>query len=396
MLFVFIDEKFYRAQQLTSKQENNFSIPIEIVLNHHEKQKPVNRKIFVFIEEKFFNQDNVQKIFSVLASKYPEPKELTIELMSDREMLKRSINTETSGVIVCFFCATPECEKAETEYYEKYFPLPKGYFRASYYRGYDGYEYYSYSPVKEEYVVIRRTLKSPPPKPNEEKSSMTLLAAVNNGDLATLNRLLSKGSNPNVKDDNGLTPLMIASFDVDEEYAKTLIKSGSKINAQQDFKGFTALMYASFTGRLNIVKTLVSSGADVNLTTIAGLTALMGGATYNRMEIIMLLLQAGAKINAKNVDGQTALMMAGDSTKVIEILLQAGADKEAKDALGWTALFHAISNDQPNKVEALLKNGADVNTKNKDGLTPLAFAEQRRNSPNSSKIIALLKQAGAK
>jgi ankyrin repeat protein len=383
-----------KAQDFLAKEDTSYGIPIKLVLHIFEQDKPIKtRKIFILIDEFHFNKENIQKVFLGLANKYPNPKELNIIIFSDKVMLQRAINSEQREFFIDFD-NTPEGKASATKFYEKYEPHPKGYYRAYYYR-YAEYEIFDYSPQKDDESMVRITWKSPPLSPEEEKSPTALHKAVREGDLVRINQIIQKKIAVNSKDEQDMTPLMWAAFQGKDEIVKILIENGAVVNSRGPY-GMTPLFFSEFGEQLSVAKILISNGANVNAAIETGTTLLMIVAQKSNLEVVKYLIQSGANVNSKNYDGLTALMVADDDKDLIHSLIVAKADIELKDKLGWTALFHAINNDQPDKVELLLKNGADVNAKNKDELTPLAFAEQRQKSLNSSKIIALLKQAGAK
>lgn len=64
---------------------------------------------------------------------------------------------------------------------------------------------------------------------------------------------------------SGMTPLMVACLVQKEAVVKSLIESGSEINAQNQLNGWTALMYATNKRQVNLdlIKLLVDNGADI-------------------------------------------------------------------------------------------------------------------------------------
>jgi len=66
------------------------------------------------------------------------------------------------------------------------------------------------------------------------------------------------------------------------------------------------------------------------------------------------------------------------------------AGNSSTNAPGHTALMAAAETGNRDLVESLLKAGANPNARDKNGITPLKFAQ------NSPEIINLLKAAGAR
>ncbi|HEY6509405.1 MAG TPA: ankyrin repeat domain-containing protein, partial [Vicinamibacterales bacterium] len=98
---------------------------------------------------------------------------------------------------------------------------------------------------------------------------------------------------------------------------------------------------------------LLQHGADPNLATPAGTTPLMAAAGVNwvvaqtytespkaRLDAVMLCLELGGDVNAANSMGLTALLGAANrgSNDIIELLVARGARLDVKDKEGRTPL----------------------------------------------------------
>lgn len=258
--------------------------------------------------------------------------------------------------------------------------------------------------------------------------------------------LLQNGADVNVKDSNGVSPLMIALEPIGEMYSpeipRLLIENGANVNETQP-GGLTPLHYACDP---KIIKLLVKKGVNINARTLKGRTPLhmatlncsIGGFAqyvseanvsakgdtsqpkFNKKtsdycnSIIDALVSNGASINAKDKFGLTPLHYAagivagidgpkltddgwngtdGATTFFCEIvtarLLAKGADAKIRDNKGRTPLFYASS---PEIAKALLAKGADINAKDKAGHTPLYYV----NAEYSPELARFLRQHGAK
>lgn len=100
------------------------------------------------------------------------------------------------------------------------------------------------------------------PRPDEHITPTEFMKAVIRGDLYRVKLYLrqSNGS-PNIRDQNGNTPLIYASMDGNLDMAMLLAINGARISASNKL-GMTPLMYASMNGNFNLVKFLKENGAD--------------------------------------------------------------------------------------------------------------------------------------
>jgi ankyrin repeat protein len=85
--------------------------------------------------------------------------------------------------------------------------------------------------------------------------------------------LVSKGADVSLRDKDGWTALMWASWSGMDKFAKELIARGADVNAA-DRQGNTALMLASFEAHQPVVQLLVEKGANTKLVDNKGRTAL--------------------------------------------------------------------------------------------------------------------------
>jgi ankyrin repeat protein len=93
-----------------------------------------------------------------------------------------------------------------------------------------------------------------------EDKNAELFDAVKNGDLAYVQKLISKGADVNAKDNIGMTPLMAAAEEGRKDVCELLISKGADINAQ-DKDGKTALKYAIENSKNDVADFLRSKGA---------------------------------------------------------------------------------------------------------------------------------------
>lgn len=83
-----------------------------------------------------------------------------------------------------------------------------------------------------------------------------IFTAINNNDIALVQKLLRLGANPNRYDQDGKTPLHHASIKGHTEVAKILLESGADPNAK-DHLDYTPLHFASQYGHPEIINLFI-------------------------------------------------------------------------------------------------------------------------------------------
>src|SRR6056300_1340121 len=211
-------------------------------------------------------------------------------------------------------------------------------------------------------------------------TNMSLVNAVKNGNVNTVKKLLNNGANVNQADnENGIAPLLIASYRGHTEVVKLLLAKGADAN-KADKNGRTPLWNASDRGHVKVVKVLLGArGIDVNKVDNYGQTPLIIASYEGHMDIVKLLLAKGADINQVDVDGESALHAASDAghDDIVKFLMAKGADVNKADNEGRTHLWIATRNGHVSTVRELLKSkNVQVDKADKKGWTPLMIASQ--------------------
>src|SRR5215831_19349210 len=217
-----------------------------------------------------------------------------------------------------------------------------------------------------------------------------LLMAITNNHIEMARFLIDRGANVKAVDWYGRTPLWAGvetrNMDVDSstfengvdrapvlELIKVIVDKGADVNARTketppirrqmlhvtgdlswvDFTGQTPFLRAALAADLEVMRFLLAHGADPKIPAFAGTTPLMAAAGVNwvvdqttdegpaaRLEAVKMCFDLGLTVNDANSMGITAVMGAANrgSDDIIEFLVSKGAKLDAKDKEGRTPL----------------------------------------------------------
>ncbi|XP_065835605.1 putative ankyrin repeat protein RF_0381 isoform X2 [Oscarella lobularis] len=245
---------------------------------------------------------------------------------------------------------------------------------------------------------------------NSDSSVHPLTRAVVNGDLARLQKLMSKTENwADVKDRNGHGLLHSAAWKNRVEVAEYLTANGINIELRNDIGetpflvacqsgsaalvdlliskrcnrlaettlGRGALTLAVIAGQFEMTKKLVEMGFDVNKPCDkAGGTSLHWAAAKGSAQIATFLIDNGANLEAKMKNGFTPIMEAVmlANIEVIGLLISKGCDVRAEDKDGEGLLHWAAFANCPKIAEQLIANGLNIELRSDRGETPFLVA----------------------
>lgn len=194
---------------------------------------------------------------------------------------------------------------------------------------------------------------------------------------------------------------LLTAADLGDRVAvEAALAAGASIHAR-DARQQTALLIAVQRGDSDLASYLIGRGADVNAQAANQDTPWLLAGALGRTEILAAMLDAGNVDYAKrNRYGGNALIPAcerGHLETVRLLLSRSEIDVNHVNNLGWTALLEAVilSDGGPRHIEIvklLLAAGADPNIADRDGVTPLRHARDRR----FDAMAALIKDAGGR
>lgn len=198
--------------------------------------------------------------------------------------------------------------------------------------------------------------------PKSEWAANTLLDAASENDLVTAKKIVQDPDyDLNEMNDQGETPLLIATHRNYVEMATLLIEHGADINVQ-DHISDSPYLYAGAQGRTEILKFMLEHARpDYSKTNRYGGNALIPAAEKGHLENVRLLLEHGEEnVNHINKFGYTALIEAvalTDGSKVyqdiVSLLLKYGADTSIRDNAGFNAREYAAQRGYDNILKIL-------------------------------------------
>jgi uncharacterized protein len=252
--------------------------------------------------------------------------------------------------------------------------------------------------------------------------------AARDGRLDIVETLLAGGADINQVEANAITPLITAITNNHVEVARLLIGRGADINAS-DWYGRTPLWAAVETRNMDVdnaepfengvdrapvfglIKLLLERGADPNVRTkeappirrqmlrvtgtlawvdFTGQSPFLTASLAADVSVMQLLLDYGADPYVPTFGGTTALMAAAginwvvDQTydegpharlEAVKLCYGLGMDVNAVNSMGLTAVMGAANRGSDDIIQFLVDKGARLDVKDKEGRTPLSWAE---------------------
>ncbi|MBO6783602.1 MAG: ankyrin repeat domain-containing protein [Alphaproteobacteria bacterium] len=158
-----------------------------------------------------------------------------------------------------------------------------------------------------------------------------------------IEKLLRAGADPNVKDENGVTPLINVAARGNRRAVQLLLDAGARID-EDGRNGCTPLTWAARNGWEQVVEILVARGADIDHRDKAGMTPLMRASWNGQVAAVGKLLELGADVSVTDNNGFSALgyALAGRHPVVVAFLKRAGGESQFSEASAAAAKIDAI------------------------------------------------------
>ena len=260
--------------------------------------------------------------------------------------------------------------------------------------------------------------------PSPSGAMTPLLYAARDGNLEMAHLLVEAKADVNRPSANGTGPMVVAITNNHIELAMFLLEHGADVNAADTFYKRTPL-YAAIEMRnldyvrdtapplpdrrdpMELIMALVARGANpnaranttpfrgfmqvsANWANFDGQTPFLRAALSGDITLMRYLLEHGADPNLGANDGATPLMAAAGINWVVAqtfsrsekeyleaaaLCLERGADVNAVNSQGFTAMHGAANRGFDAMITLLAEHGAKLDVKDKQGRTPMTFAE---------------------
>ena len=195
---------------------------------------------------------------------------------------------------------------------------------------------------------------------------------------------LQKIEEPDKKDRNGRTALMLAAKNGENEKISLLVKSGAEINLA-DNDGWTALMNAArYQSNPETAKILLDAGADPLQKNKYGSNALQLAAAYSESPEILRLIAEASEGNSDELFRAFILAITSNSADEQVLVAKAQIFIGLKVPVnrfyeGRTPLMYAAEYSSHTEIiKFLLENGASKKLHSTDGKTAFDFAESNK------------------
>lgn len=216
------------------------------------------------------------------------------------------------------------------------------------------------------------------PNVENQYGNTPLLLAVSRADARLVNLLLAHGAVPDRKNKDGISPLDFAGKEGLDFIASLLAGKKYPKPSPSGLK----LLDAAAAGDEPLASSLLAAEAPVNVLDDGGNTPLIHAAYNGKEKMGLMLLEAGADPLVRNGRNDTALHFAGARglPRLASALLDKGADVRARDYYENTGLSYAVREGKLETAALLLSRGADPDEKGERGVSLLMEMADKGNA----------------
>lgn len=213
--------------------------------------------------------------------------------------------------------------------------------------------------------------------------------AIEKRNLSDFEFLIKNGFKPDLQNNLGITPLMLAISKGELEIIKNLLRLGLNLDLRDKENGNTALMYVMFIPlsklRNEILVEFLKSKPKLNITNNNDQTAIIIAHLSSYLDTVEMLLKAGARDSW----GRTQLMQVvrKNDVKKFDEIIDISADINCVDYEGFTVALHATYECNPKILKSLVKKGADFSLFSYSVLSPLENAIMQKKGESFLRIF---------
>ncbi|XP_071094922.1 putative ankyrin repeat protein RF_0381 [Haliotis cracherodii] len=165
------------------------------------------------------------------------------------------------------------------------------------------------------------------------------------------------------RDNEGMTPVLLAAFFGERDAFDLLIGRGADISGVNDF-GENILHFSCRGGNVDIVKYVLKQNVvDINSRDNEGMTPVLLAAFWGERDAFDLLIGRGADTKVVNINGDNILHLSckGGNLEIVKyVLKQDIVDIESRDNEGMTPVLLAAFLGERDAFDLLIGRGADT------------------------------------
>ena len=200
-----------------------------------------------------------------------------------------------------------------------------------------------------------------------------ILDSSDGSETEILQMLIKTGSNINISDNYGITPLHLISFKGQDEYMSIFLQNNVNINIYDKYQRLP-LNYAIMEGQLNSAYILLEAGSKINSKDIDGNSLLHYAVASKGNSLLFTIMLIDRKINLNKInnDGDTPLMLAAkknpkENVRLIKKLIDSGA--KYKNIINYKCQsFLSLMGEAAINDKFYENNNIDIDKENKEAL----------------------------
>ena len=211
---------------------------------------------------------------------------------------------------------------------------------------------------------------------NDEGRSPLHLASTL-GELTSMKMLVEAGADVRAADAERDTCLTLAAHFGHTDTVRYLVGLPEVDLNHQEYRNFTALRLAVQEKRADVVQVLIDAGADIETKTDEGYSPLHLASISGELTSMKMLVKAGADVRATDAERDTCLTLAahfGHTDTVRYLVSLPEVDLNHQEYRNFTALHLSVQEKHGDMVPVLIDAGADIETKTDTGRSPLHLA----------------------